>query len=103
MGAIVGDGSDVLIDAERAVLLDGLDVCLVNAFAGDEPGRTRLAMRLDGRVNKTTDRASILYILDEDGAAAIVTELVALASRVGPEFATLFQTRLEKLAAEDQI
>jgi hypothetical protein len=107
MGNIIGDGADVLLDMERAVLMDGMSVCLVNAQSNTIDGTQRppsesirLAMRLDGRVNKSTDRASVLFLFDEDGAAAIVTELVALASRVGPEFATRFQQRLEALAEE---
>lgn len=108
MGAIIGDGSDVLLDTERAVLLRGVEVCLVNTVRrvvdgtqrGEPASEVALALRLDGRVNKTQDPASILFILDADGAAAIVTELVALASRIGPEFATLFQERMETLSAE---
>ena len=108
MGAILGDGPDVLLDMERAVLMDGMEVCLVNVASNviDQTQRrapseaVRLAMRLDGRVNKTRDRASVLFVFDEDGAAAIVTELVALASRIGPEFAERFQTRLQVLAEE---
>ena len=108
MGAILGDGPDVLLDMERAVLMDGMEVCLVNVASNviDQTQRrapseaVRLAMRLDGRVNKTRDRASVLFVFDEDGAAAIVTELVALASRIGPEFAERFQARLQVLAEE---
>lgn len=107
MGAIIGDESDVLLDTERAVLLDGMEVCMVGTMAGVVDARQRgeqvsirLAMRLDGRVNKSTDRASVLFLMDEDGAAAIVTELVALASRMGPEFAERFQERLNTLAEE---
>lgn len=108
LGAILGDGPDVLLDMERAVLLDGMEVCLVNVASNvmDQTQRAqpsenvRLAVRLDGRINKTADRASVLFVMDEDGAAAIVTEIVALASRIGPEFAARFQQRLETLAEE---
>lgn len=111
LGAILGDGPDVLLDMERAVLLDGMEVCLVNVASNviDQTQRQpptegiRLAVRLDGRVNKSKDRASVLFVMDEDGAAAIVTEIVALAARIGPEFATRFQQRLETLAAEGQM
>lgn len=108
MGAIIGDGPDVLLDAERAVLLQGLEVCLVNAAKrlvdntqrGAPETEVMLAMRLDGRVNKSKEQASILFLMDADGAAAVVTELVALAARIGPEFAEQFQKRLETLEAE---
>ena len=108
MGAIIGDGPDVLLDTERAVLLDGLEVCLVNVASNavdatqrrEATTNVRLAMRLDGRVNKSQDRASVLFLMDEDGAAAVVTEIVALASRIGPEFAARFQERMETLARE---
>lgn len=108
MGEMVGGGPDVLLDTERAVLLRGLEVCLINTLKrhhdglqrGESTSEVNLAMRLYGRVNKSQDEASILFIMDADGAAAIVTELVALAARIGPEFAQLFQERLETLEAE---
>jgi hypothetical protein len=110
MGQIIGDGADVLLDMERAVLLDGMEVCLVNSISHvvDQTQRPsqesiRLAMRLDGRVNKSTDRASVLFILDEDGAAAIISELLALATRVGPEFAERLMARLETLKEEGHL
>lgn len=107
MGQMIGD-EDVLLDMERAVLMDGMSVCLVNVQSNvvdqlqraEPSSEVRLAMQLDGRVNKTRDRASVLFVFDEDGAAAIVTELVALASRIGPEFAARFQERLDALAEE---
>lgn len=88
----------VYLDMEHAVLLDGLEVSLVNAHA-PEPV-TRLAVRMDGRLNQSDERSCVLYLMDEDGAAAVVTEIVALAARIGPEFAERFQLRLEKLAEE---
>jgi hypothetical protein len=54
-------------------------------------------MLLEGRINKTTDRARNLYLMNEDGAAALVTELIALAHRIGPEFGARFTARLEHL------
>lgn len=107
MGNMIGDGPDVLLDMERAILMDGMSVCLVNTMSGvyDQTQRPaeqhiRLAMRLDGRVNKSTDRASALFLFDEDGAAAIISELMDLATRVGPEFATRLMERLDALAAD---
>ena len=103
-------GGNVTLDLTNAVLLDGMDVCLVNSYSGvyDKTQRgvtegIRLAMQLDGRVNKTTDRASVLYILDEDGAAAIISELMSLATRIGPEFATRLMERITVLQEEGEI
>jgi hypothetical protein len=88
------DRNSVVLDTTNAVLLDSSDVCLVEA-----PGRNGpfLAMLLEGRINKTTDRARNLYLMNEDGAAALVTELMALAHRIGPEFGARFTARLEHL------
>lgn len=101
---------DVILDMENAVLLDGMNVCLVNAIAGvfDKTQRgvqenIRLAVQLDGRINKSTDRASVLFIMDEDGAAAIVSELIALATRIGPEFATRLMDRIATLQEEGHV
>jgi hypothetical protein len=94
MGAMVGPDEDVVLDTSKAVLLDGIEVCLVGPPRDAVGPEVMLAMRLDGRINKTDDRAHILYILNEDGAAAIITELLNLSVRIGPQFA---QSLLERL------
>lgn len=91
------DRNAVVIDTTNAVLLDSSDVCLVET----SNGTPALALLLEGRINKTTDRARNLYLLNEDGAAALVTELLALAHRIGPEFADRFTARLEHLLDTD--
>lgn len=98
MGAMVGPGEDVVLDTSKAVLLDGLEVCLVGPprDASSEQD-VMLAMRLDGRVNRTEDRTSILYLFNEDGAAAIISQLLDLATRIGPVFATSLMDRLNQL------
>lgn len=95
MGAMVGPGEDVVLDTSKAVLLDGLEVCLVGP--PQDQTNAMLAMRLDGRVNKTDDRAHVLYLLNEDGAAAIISELLDLATRIGPQFAESLMARLNAL------
>lgn len=111
-GKFLTDSSnkDVLLDLDNAVLFDGMNVCLVNAIAGvlDKTQRgvtenVRLAVQLDGRINKSTERVSVLYVMDEDGAAAIISELLALATRIGPEFATRLMDRITDLQAEGHI
>jgi hypothetical protein len=89
------DRNAVIIDTTNAVLLDHSDVCLMETTNGNPV----MAMLLEGRINKTTDRARNLYLFNEDGAAALVTELLALAHRIGPEFGQRFTTRLEHLLA----
>lgn len=100
-GDIVGpggphDANSVIIDATDAVLLDSSVVTLVGSPGDPKP---YLAMLLEGRINKTTDRARNLYLMNEDGAAALVAELLALAHRIGPEFGQRFTARMEHLIA----
>ncbi|MFF6847083.1 hypothetical protein [Streptomyces antimycoticus] len=87
------DRNAVLFDTTNAVLLDSSDVCLMETANGS----VVMAMLLEGRINKTTDRARNLYLINEDGAAALVTELIALAHRIGPEFGERFTARLDHL------
>ena len=91
------DTNAVIIDTTNAVLLDSSDVCLVETGGGE----VVLSMLLEGRINKTSDRARNLYLMNEDGAAALVTELIALAHRIGPEFGERFTARLQHLIDTD--
>lgn len=101
-GDIAGPGGPhdegaVVIDTRNAVLLDAVDVAMV-----DNPSdRRRFAsLVLSGRVNRAQDRTRVLYLFDADGAAALVSELVGLASREGAEWAAEFQERMQaRLAA----
>lgn len=93
------DRNSVIIDTTDAVLLDHSDVCLMETAGGS----VVLAMLLEGRINKTTDRARNLYLLNEDGAAALVTELIALAHRIGPEFGHRFTARIRHLLNTDAL
>lgn len=91
------DRNAVIIDTTGAVLLDSSDVCLMETAGGS----VVMAMLLEGRINKTTDRARNLYLLNGDGAAAIITELLALAHRIGPEFGERFTARIQQLIDTD--
>jgi hypothetical protein len=88
------DRNAVIIDTTNAVLLDSQTVSLV-----ETPGHPApiLAVLLEGRINKTTDRARNLYLMNEDGAAALVSEVIALAHRVGPEFGERLMQRVSHL------
>lgn len=91
------DRNSVIIDTTNAVLLDHSDVCLMETAGGS----IVMAMLLEGRINKTEDRARNLYLLNGDGAAALVTELLALANRIGPEFSDRFEARIKQLLDTD--
>jgi hypothetical protein len=91
------DRNSVIIDTTNAVILDSTSVSLMETHNGNPV----LAMLLEGRIAKTTDRARNLYLMNEDGAAALVTELIALAHRIGPEFGARFTARLEHLIATE--
>ena len=75
------DRNAVVVNTERALLPDTLTVaCFEQPL---RPGLTQplLAMVIEGRVNQTRDRARLMFILDPDAAAAIVTEIIGAASR----------------------
>lgn len=74
------DRDGVVVETTNAVLLDYSTVSTVEVHRGDE-AETAFALMMEGRINKTTDRSRILYLLNADGAAALVTELLGLAKR----------------------
>lgn len=107
-GDIAGPGGPhdrdaVVVDVTDAVLLDYTEVTLIRTGRRSPLGpaldpEPAIGLLLAGRINKTHERAEILYLLNTDGAAAIVTELLALADRVGPGFAEDFARRTIALA-----
>ena len=108
-GSIAGPGEPrdrhgVVVDADRAVLLDNVEVCMVEPRRGAVPQPVCLAMVLGGRINHAPDWADVLFLFDVDGAAAIVTELLALAARMdNAELQALVTDRLDRLAADDAL
>lgn len=99
-GSPFGQG-DARIDPRGAVLLRTVNVVLVGA--ADERGAGRLlAMELGGRINKTQQHSSTLYLFDEDGAAAIISQLLGLADRISPDFLDELVARVEALPRRGQ-
>lgn len=107
-GAIVGDGGahetgGVILDTRNAVLLQDVTVSTVDPSSGGR-GKEYFAMLLAGRVNQTQDNAEVLFIMNTDGAAAVVTELLALLvrARVTPgvidQYVQDLRRRLDELA-----
>ena len=93
----------VQLDMRNAVLLGEVEVAMVDLQSGGESKGPALALELAGRINKTQENVTILYLLNEDGAAAIVSQLIALASRIGPEFRERLLERVGELLAEDAV
>lgn len=72
------DDHQVLIDTTNAVILDAAEVAIAHNASDDTD---RGVLLLAGRINQTQDRARTVYLLDEDGMAALVTEIEALMRR----------------------
>lgn len=92
-----GGRHETIFDVRKAVLLERIDVALVEPYREGKPGGPALAMMLQGRINKTQEQARILYLINEDGAAALVSEVAALASRIGPQFRERLLDRVQAL------
>jgi hypothetical protein len=73
---------DALVDARETVLLDEVEVVLVDTKRGDEETPVMM-LTLGGRINYSRDRVKHGYLFGADGAAGIVSELIALAHRAG--------------------
>lgn len=111
-GDIAGPGGPrdkdaVIVDTRNAVILDGTDVSLVETWHGDERGHA-IALLMRGRINKTSERTQVLYLMNEDGVAGIITELAALAARAEQEgvltgFRATIMERLASLREQDAI
>lgn len=100
MGKIIGGSAfgrgDALIDTTGAVLLDATSVAVVGAIGRDGVD-TVIALELGGRVNHTADRSETLYLLNADGAAGIISELLGVAGRADPTFLQQLLDRIDDL------
>jgi hypothetical protein len=107
-GSIAGPGGPrdknaVVLSTEHAVLLENTMVAEVETYRGGQPTDHVIGMTLAGRINHTDERAEILYLFDTDGAAAIITELLGLTTRMGPEVFEHVMDRIERLKDDDAI
>lgn len=91
------DRGAVFLDLTDVVLLDGMDVCTVDGVRQGASQGQVIFMTLDGRINKSTDRARVGYTFGPDGAAALITELLAVADRFGAELLDDVTRRLTEL------
>lgn len=102
-GQIIGDLSNsrgrntVVLDTTDAVLLEDMDVAVIERVRADALDGEALFMTLGGRVNKDTRQVRVGFIMGSDGAAALITELLAVADRCGPELLDDVTRRLTEL------
>jgi hypothetical protein len=107
-GDMVGPGGPhdrgaVLLDLTDVVLMDAVDVCTVDAVRAGQLGGQVTFMTLGGRVNHSPDRVQVGFVFDTDGAAALITELLALADRHGPDMLDDVTRRLTALHRDKTI
>lgn len=91
------DRNGVVIDVADSVLMDTVDVSVMEAVRGGVMDGRVTFMMLGGRVNKTTRRVQVGFMFPPDGAAAIITELLAIADRDGVELLDDLTRRLTEL------
>jgi hypothetical protein len=84
------------LDFTNAVLLAHVTVARVEPIRHGQRGSLMIALQLNGRINKTTDETQVLYLLDEDGVASILTELHGVAARSGWSFNQEVLARLQE-------
>jgi hypothetical protein len=101
-GDIAGPGGSrdrgaVFLDTSDAVLLESTNVVTVDAVRQGVLAEPVIFMTLEGRINKRTDHARVGFLFGPDGAAAIVTELLAVADRFGAELLDDVTRRLTAL------
>lgn len=97
---VAGDSrasAGAVLDITDAVLLDHVDVCTVDTLRMGETAGQAIFATLGGRINKKTDRVTVGFVFPPDGAAALITELLALADRFGAELLDDVTRRLTEL------
>lgn len=100
MSKIIGGSpfgrNDAIVDMRQAVLLDHVHVAMVELGRG-RGFESGIALELGGRVNKTTTRNETLYLLDADGVAALIAELLGIGDRAHPGFIDIFLAKIADL------
>jgi hypothetical protein len=100
------DRGQVIIDTTNAVLLDYTGVALIDEMKTGGGGPL-FAVQLAGRINRTQDRATTLFLVGADGIAGLVTELLAVASRSGVDLSgeviEALESRMDEMERLDAI
>lgn len=107
-GDIVGPGGPkdtgaVLLDMTDCILLGDIAVSTVDAVKDDQRSGPLVYMTMSGRINKKNEDAQVGFVFDTDGAAAIITELLALTTRFGTEMLIPLIERLVQLETDKNV
>lgn len=98
------DNGGVVLDTTDLILLESMNVATVDQFSNQEKGLgPAIYMTLSGRVNKKQDHATVGFILGTDGAAALITELLAICTRFSMQAVLDLVERLIELSNEGNI
>lgn len=107
-GAIAGpvgphDRGAVVLDTTDVVLMGAVEVCTVDRVRHGATQGEAIYLQIRGRVNRTSDLVQTGYIMDTDGAAALITELLALADRHGAGLLVDVTRRLAELCQDGHV
>lgn len=91
------DRNQTVVDAADAVLMDTIDVSMIEVASCDGEIKRAYALMLSGRINRTEEHARILFLFGADGAAGIVSEILGLANRAGPDIVLELSRKLAEL------
>lgn len=97
MTTVHGGESGTLLDLTDVVHLESMEVCTVDAVRTGMLQEQMIFAMLRGRINKTKDHVQVGFVFGPDGAAALITELLALADRFGAELLSDVTRRLSEL------
>lgn len=106
-GSIIGgaprEQNTALLDMTDCVLLEGSTVSTVALGRQGELYEQAVYLVMSGRVNKTTRQVNVGFIFGSDGAATLITELLAVADRFGVELLKDLVERLVILQKDNNI
>ena len=96
------DRSGIIIDASNAVLLEAASFAKADDL-GESGGPPVVAMLLSGRVFRREAQADVLFLMDFDGVATLLTEIYALIGRMGSDALALkadVEQRMDRMMKE---
>lgn len=91
------DRDGVVLDTRHAIIVDFQEVA---TLTNPSDGRRIAGVRLEGRINRSQERASVMGLVGPDGLAALVAEAIGLAAREGGPFASEFHDAVARRLKE---